>query len=548
MSNLCAAYLSNGEQAPSVHNGKVPGKAKFVQSSCFQGDGNAYLVPDTPINFNLNSYQIKVRFRYNINSYSGYIFGSQSSQYRYWSLSSAGLDMRMGIVPDNNQIAAFSTAHRHGDIFEATLNTDGGWSVTRKSLDGSTETVTGVGTVDSVSRTVDYIGAGRNGDNALLDSKLFDLSIETIGNTKNYWPLCEPIKDPSNHTYHDVSGNGNHATLVNGTLANNGYQDQLHYLQNGFSNNGLDLRNSNILTSNAVAFGHKFEIGTPINYILFGGEFIFNSFDVNSYQRIVDLFTNSFHRITLGRIQSNFAVFGGPSSVTFLSEDRLYGLEGDKVSLIFEIDPISDTYKVWVNGILRINASNVGMNQPYTPTNHSNANFIIGRSYPNTEVTDARVFSSFYIVNNHLNATNIEDIAYNFNSVFQHSPRFATVFSDSYGSIISGYNGNNGYFEGKINDSIWYNELRPKQLNQNLDALGNPITIPQDGYSFLNTGTLLEPYPYPALIQADKDERFWFIGEDENGNPISRKVNHYELALENLMSDKLFIDKTDKTQ
>ena len=61
-------------------------------------------------------------------------------------------------------------------------------------------------------------------------------------------------------------------------------------------------------------------------------------------------------------------------------------------------------------------------------------------------------------------------------------------------------------------------------------------------HSFLNTGTELEAYDYPALRQADKDNNFWYIGDAG-----VRRVSHYELAIENLMSDKIFLDTTDKT-
>ena len=79
------------------------------------------------------------------------------------------------------------------------------------------------------------------------------------------------------------------------------------------------------------------------------------------------------------------------------------------------------------------------------------------------------------------------------------------------------------------------------QIDSLTDIIGNSLSVPQDSHSFLNTGTELEPYDYPALKQADKDNNFWYIGDAG-----VRRVSHYELAIENLMSDKIFLDTTDK--
>jgi len=55
----------------------------------------------------------------------------------------------------------------------------------------------------------------------------------------------------------------------------------------------------------------------------------------------------------------------------------------------------------------------------------------------------------------------------------------------------------------------------PAMLNNpGYDIYGNLLLIPQDGYSFLNTGTQLESYDYPALKQAEQINRFWTDSND----------------------------------
>jgi len=70
------------------------------------------------------------------------------------------------------------------------------------------------------------------------------------------------------------------------------------------------------------------------------------------------------------------------------------------------------------------------------------------------------------------------------------------------------------------------------------DALGNPLTIPQDGYSFLNCGSSLEMCRTPRIVNSDRGH-FWFISKDTD-NFIKRQVTPYDLAVENLVSDQLF--------
>lgn len=92
--------------------------------------------------------------------------------------------------------------------------------------------------------------------------KLMDVKIKNLDQQGNFvswfghYPLCEPIIDPTNHTYHDKIG-GNHASLINGSSANQGSQDEFHDLmKNGFViSDGVNYYKDQALTQ-LIPLGH----------------------------------------------------------------------------------------------------------------------------------------------------------------------------------------------------------------------------------------------------------------------------------------------------
>ncbi len=93
----------------------------------------------------------------------------------------------------------------------------------------TTDTITVFGDSDTPTCTVNGRLDLGNAESA------YGVLIERGGSEWAKYSLSEPIIDAANHTYHDVSGNGNHATLINGALANEGKQDEFHYSQLGIT-------------------------------------------------------------------------------------------------------------------------------------------------------------------------------------------------------------------------------------------------------------------------------------------------------------------------
>ncbi len=85
-----------------------------------------------------------------------------------------------------------------------------------------TDTVEVYGNSATPTLSVDRMDVA-NGD------KVYGVTIKRNGIVWAEYPLCEIF----GVTFYDVSGNGNHATLMNGSSINKGYQDEYHYLQKG---------------------------------------------------------------------------------------------------------------------------------------------------------------------------------------------------------------------------------------------------------------------------------------------------------------------------
>lgn len=358
--------------------GSVPGKAKFVNSSCFLSDGNAYLSGD---------------------------------------------------VLTTDTIAA------HPESEVPVCTTDG---------------------------RLDF---------PIVGGKYFDITIERGGSVIARLPLCEPIIDPSNHTYHDVSGNGNHATLVNGTLANEGKQDKFHYLQRGVSYLDTVTRSSDY-SIKPTRFGASL---VTLGLILEFGHIVDNKL---CYKLINNGATAAY--------KTQFNNRGSEYGKEFYEEAFVYVPTGSSITTItlqFSNSSVLD---------LQRNDWNASIS-PY-----------------NTWVKIWAKYTKIGYSNFHININGIS---------------------------------------GSLDEYIYFREYRicysenqvPVKLdNNNVSGFEN-VDISQDSHSFLNTGTELEAYDYPALKQADKDNNFWYIGDAG-----VRRVSHHELAIENLMSDKIFLDTTDK--
>lgn len=421
--------------------GKVPGKAKFVNSSCFKGDISAYLA----ISGLLTTDTIEV-------------FGSSGTP----------------TIPTNGEL---------------------------------------------------HVVAG---------DEVYGVKIFRSGVLWSYLPLCEPIVDPSNHTYHDVSGNGNHATLINGTLANNGKQDEFHYLQRGFEK-----------ISYLKGGGGEFGFGIPRQLYgyavrvkplsntqtagIIGGT---GGFRVDDFGSGITMKSGRF------RAQASFGGTGYLSAVYPYTIGVWYHL----VVTFSEIAPQStnpDNYvlgnaRFYVNGELfdeQLNvqlfeyayAVNVLTQWVNTPLDDSAECLVSDAALPNVELNPSEVKALYNREYSNLNLICL----YEFKEVENSSSVYDSV-GKTYTSLYDSTNGHRNF------------ELVPKKQGISEGANGVALNHYQDSHSFLNTGTELEAYDYPALRQTDKNGGVWY----DESEPQRKSFDSLTYGVHN---NQYFVDNSDES-
>jgi hypothetical protein len=227
------------------YQGKVPGKAKFVQSNCFYGDGVGYIdggtnVPNPSTCIVSYEYGVYVQKNENPLTASG-IFGVSRSgtYYARYSLymDSSGLiyiinfgqeiGYSTGYILDKNPhelVVKYLAFDRNIYFYvDGELIYQFEDAIVERDLTGFH---LWIGTYGNAAGTEPVPGLEFLG-------KIYNCYIKIDDGLVYQLPLCESIINPSSHTYYDISGNGNHATLVNGTDANEGKQDEFHCSQNG---------------------------------------------------------------------------------------------------------------------------------------------------------------------------------------------------------------------------------------------------------------------------------------------------------------------------
>ena len=228
----CVAYSSPGVRVDLQYFGKVGGRAKFVESSCFEGNYTAYMSLANPILLD-NNYEISFSYIHaqtdNVHSILGNNVNNGGYRFSYGGVEQL-ISFRNDSATSFSQIQDSTAKFQIGEKYNVVLKRESGvHSVFINGIDRSgTDNPTG-------TFTLSYIFSANDGNN-LAGGSIWNLKVWKDGILQDALPLCEPIELPSSHTYHDVSGSGNHATLINGTLANEGKQDEFHYLQKGYNN------------------------------------------------------------------------------------------------------------------------------------------------------------------------------------------------------------------------------------------------------------------------------------------------------------------------
>jgi len=256
---------------------------------------------------------------------------------------------------------------------------------------------------------------------------VYGVTIKRSGAVWAIFPMCEPIADPSSHTYYDVSGNENHATLINGTTANEGTQDEYHYLQKGFS----------------------------------GGIKIFED---------TDLFPNLSYQVGDRGSYLEFILLPDASVDRFI----ILKIGGKYVFVADSVYPSTDLY---------------GANFPNTNMWIDDAQFFgTTRGELYTAIMDGNSHKLKVQINTNSLYGDIEFFKYG--SVFMYS---------GYSYDVAMYDSNNAFIQYSKSGGF----IPVLNDDTTKDVLNNALMITQDGNSFLDTGTKLEHYNYPAIIHAD---------------------------------------------
>ncbi len=262
--NLNAVKYS-GASSPVGIVDELGNDAEFVGSGCFQGDRIGYMDLGNPSNlqvqhfkyscifvpnssFNPNSNQAFIAVDSGVNI-SGWDFYFSVNRLRFQTLGPFGYELYDLLFPnfELNKRNLIELEYYNSNVYMSINGVEVYSSPVSNLVYSNTQSTW------MFNRPVNNLTQMNNANiyNVTLDE--LDISGNHVSTLAHY-PLCEPITDPANHTYHDVSGNSNHATLVNGSLDNNGLTVGYDYYQNGH------LKNSDVPI---LADGSAFVDGTP---------------------------------------------------------------------------------------------------------------------------------------------------------------------------------------------------------------------------------------------------------------------------------------------
>jgi hypothetical protein len=490
--------------------GKAPSLAKIGNSPCFQGNGSGYL----DCGQNIAEWDTQ---NFRIEGYVNLSAVGNSEDIIHYN----GKFVNSGLILAINTGGSLSASLYNGTGTAVTpavgvpLNvptyfrldfTENGNTLQVGDVIESNNDTTPITYPDADRKTV----IGRiNGFSRIMSSncKVWDIQLSQLDssgnllNTSNRYPLSEKIIDAANHTAFDIVGD-NHATLVNGSLANEGVQDEFHWGQLG---------------SNTVE-----------NRLLYSED------PSNSYWAIRAITKST------GQLDpdGNSNAMLGTATGTSDSEIRINTTESTGTGITY-------TYSV--------------IAKP------GSSDWIYFRSFLNLQVVHFNlVTDEINIVTPNSDYATIENygsdgwklctLVCKTTGVISVNALFSIGFSDD---VFIGNIGNSAYLYkthmyANLNKSFSYVKTNAEKIYNTVvpasaaldgtDALGNPLTVTQDGKSFLNyADNTLEALPYPRKVQADKINNFLF---DASGNPIENLAN----AFVGNTADQVFSDisETDK--
>lgn len=328
------------------------------------------------------------------------------------------------------------------------------------------------------------------------DERYYDIHISR-NNVEIYnFSLSEPIINPASHTYYNKLGT-NHATLMNGSAANYGLQNEFFDLmKNGFSGNGgiVDTASDSINASWRQLAVDEVVVDYTQPYYLEG---IVTDLDTISGSTFSDITVQASTGGDAPTLKFLFGYgHGAYGSVNFLVEQSP-GVEVIRFSLTTLGRSIQngDRFRIEFTGGDRAQYSNYNV------------------TFNNATVSTVITTGGF---------------------------RAAVTQTSFFVKVASNYNYRGGFYMD-LNGQYTFEErpFIPKHTTNNTDALGNPLTHPQDGNSFLNCQTQLQQRRIPEIVQSDNGNE-WF---NPDGSPISRSFS----SISGNLSDKYFADISNKT-
>lgn len=249
----CAAYSGVGVRADLQFIGHGQNDAEYVNSAGFKGDGIS--LARVPIAFIASKPNIQIKGKGN-GVFPGMICGRYNpANAHYFSISRVGTDfISCTVISENIDIVTLSVDIQTEPIFEYDLRIYG--NNVFFTVNGVTvsDTITMTGGLRLTGSSVDFtINNTDNGttpyEGVSYDIEVNELDISGVFVQKlSEWSLQTPILDAGNKTYLDKTQNGNAATLINGSISNQGIQSESHDLQN----NGYTIGNG----SNGAPVGH----------------------------------------------------------------------------------------------------------------------------------------------------------------------------------------------------------------------------------------------------------------------------------------------------
>jgi hypothetical protein len=323
---------------------------------------------------------------------------------------------------------------------------------------------------------MDRIG-GRVDELFILSSndKIWDINILINDVSINRYTFSESITDPSNHTAFDIVGD-NHATLINGSLANEGVQDEFHWGQNGYG----EFIGVETVSNDNINLPERF------------GQ------DIVQYTGVLTIGQSIGGRNCIKATANGLECHYFNDKTT--DYDKKWILEGE-----IYIPSTSNVTKVGIGRALILPAAGGGGSRT-----------LYDERVGIVESKDTWVNTA---------------VLWNRNAVFNNWHHHVDVDGGGYG-VDAVY-----YFRNLQLREYDPNIITPASAAlDGTDALGNPLTVTQSGGDFLDA-CKLEHYDYPAIRKADavEFERNCFQGDDSGAcisqNTISYPTN-YELELD----------------